>query len=250
MRCDGWPHGDKWMVERGIIRNHPICVRPTTSRITSYPDKLRKEEYIKKIILHLCADLGSDSRYYQLDSDYDVILVGEKIGVENYQPPENVHGIIANPVCTEFSTAKGFHKENNIEKGMFLVRHCQRIIDEASPVWWVIKNPANGRLQDVIGKPKAIYQPWQYGSPWTKKTALWGNFSMPEPIYKKWEDCQKNENLYVRPGRGKPALAFLHKSAVDLIPEMQWAKDRIKCDADIRSMCSDGFAKAFYLANK
>ncbi len=113
-----------------------------------------------------------------------------------------------------------------------------------------MENPANGRLQEVIGKPKAVYQPWQYGSPWTKKTALWGNFTMPEPLYTKWEDCPKNPALYVRPGRSKPALAFLHKSAVDLIPEMQWAKEKIKTDADIRSMCSDGFAKAFYLANK
>lgn len=67
-------------------------VRPTTSRIPAYghyPDKLRKEECIKTI-LHLCADLGSDSKYYQLDQEYNVIMVGEKIGVENYTPPENV----------------------------------------------------------------------------------------------------------------------------------------------------------------
>ncbi len=203
----------------------------------------------KKIILHLCADLGSDSRFYQLDDDYEVILIGEKIGVENYTPPENVFGIIANPVCTEFSTANGFHKENDLEKGMFLVRHCQRIIAAANPVFWVIENPANGRLKEVIGKPKAIYQPWQYGSPWTKKTALWGNFNMPKPLYEKWEDVPKNEKLYVRPNRPKPALAFLHKSAVDLIPEFEWAKEHIKCDADIRSMCSQGFAEEFYKAN-
>lgn len=53
-----------------------------------------------KIILHLCADIGSDSKYYQLDPAYNVIMVGESIGVENFIPPENVHGIIANPVCT------------------------------------------------------------------------------------------------------------------------------------------------------
>jgi len=199
--------------------------------------------------LHLCADLGSDTKYYQIDPEYEVIMVGELIGVENFTPPKNVHGIIANPVCTEFSTAKGFHKGNDTEKGMFLVRHCQRIIAVAKPKWWVMENPANGKLQDVIGKPKAVYQPWQYGSPWTKKTALWGNFIMPEPIYKNWNDCPKLD-LYIKPGRSKPGLDCLHKSAVDLIPEMQWAKDRIKCDADIRSMCSDGFAKAFYLANK
>ena len=112
---------------------------------------------MKKVILHLCADLGSDSRYYQLSDDYEVIMVGEKIGVENYEPPEHVHGIIANPVCTEFSTAKGFHKDNDIKKGMLLVKHCIRIISDSKPTWWVIENPANGRLKDILGKPQAIY---------------------------------------------------------------------------------------------
>ena len=203
----------------------------------------------KKIILHLCADLGSDSRFYQLDDNYEVILIGQKIGVENYNPPNNVHGIIANPVCTEFSTANGFHKTRDYEKGMEMVNHCLRIIEKAKPKWWVIENPANGKLKDFIGNPKMTYQPWRYGSPWTKKTALWGDFNIPEPIYNKWEDVPKLEKLYVRPGRPKPALAFLHKSAVDLIPEFEWAKEHIKCDADIRSMCSQGFAKAFYELN-
>ena len=54
-----------------------------------------------KIILHLCADIGSDSRPYKL-AGYDVRLIGAEIGVENYNPPANVHGIIANPVCTNF----------------------------------------------------------------------------------------------------------------------------------------------------
>jgi len=204
---------------------------------------------MKKIILHLCADIGSDSRPYQLDDNYEVIMIGEKIGVENYNPPANVHGIIANPVCTEFSTAKGFHKPNDTEKGMFLVRHCQRIIQACNPAWWVIENPFNGKLKDEIGKPNAVYQPWQYGSPWTKKTALWGKFTMPQPIYTKWEDVPKNENIYQRPGRGKPALAFLHKSAVNFIPEFYWAKDKIHCDADFRSLCSQGFAVAFKEVN-
>lgn len=202
-----------------------------------------------KTILHLCADLGSDSRYYQLDDNYEVILVGEKIGVENFTPPENVHGIIANPVCTEFSTANGFHKDNDYQKGMILVNHCLRIIEQAKPKWWVIENPANGKLKDFLGKPKMIYQPWEFGSPWTKKTALWGEFNQPKKLYTKWDDVPKIPELYVRPGRPKPALAFLHKSAVDLIPEFQFAKEHIKTDADIRSMCSQGFAHQFYLSN-
>jgi len=82
------------------------------------------------------------------------------------------------------------------------------------------------------------------------KTALWGNFEIPKPLFKKWEDVPKNENLYIRPTRQKPGLVYLHKSAVDLIPEMQWAKDKIKTDADIRSMCSAGFASAFFQNNR
>ncbi len=204
----------------------------------------------RKVILHLCADLGSDSLFYQLSDEYEVIMIGEEIGVENYHPPKNVHGIIANPVCTEFSTAKCFTHVGDIEKGMFLVNHCLRIIKEAQPKWWVIENPFNGRLKEILGKPKYVYQPWEYGSPWTKKTALWGEFKNPQPIYKNWEDVPKNEKLYIRPGRLKPGLVYFHKSAVDLIPEMQWAKDKIKCDADIRSMCSRGFAQEFFQNNR
>lgn len=204
---------------------------------------------MKKLILHLCADLGSDSLFYQNDPNYEVIMVGEKIGVENYTPPKNVYGVIANPVCTEFSTAGGFDKVGDLQKGMFLVNHCQRIIKEAQPYFSVIENPFNGRLKDFLGNPPHVYQPWQFGSPWTKKTALWGNFKMPKPLYDKWEDVPKLP-LYIRPGRSKPGLVYFHKSAVDLIPEMQWAKEHIKTDADIRSMCSQGFAREFYLANQ
>lgn len=205
---------------------------------------------MKKIILHLCADLGSDSIYYQNDDSYEVIMVGEKIGVENYYPPKNVYGIIANPVCTEFSTAGGFDKTGDLEKGMFLVNHCLRIMQEAKHSWCVMENPFNGRLKEKIGQPDYVYQPWEFGSPWTKKTALWGNFKHPKKIYTKWEDVPKNDKLYIRPGRQKPGLVYFHKSAIELIPEMQWARDKIKCDADIRSMCSQGFAREFYLANQ
>ena len=177
-------------------------------------------------------------------------MIGEKIGVENYNPPADVWGIIANPVCTEFQTINGHGKINDTQKGLFLVGHCLRIINSANPKWWVLENPARGELRKYIGEPVAKYQPWEYGSPWTKQTALWGNFQMPKRTYSNWRDVPKNDALYIRPGRGKPNLAFMHKSAANIISEMQWAKDKIKTDADLRSMCSDGFAKAFYEANK
>lgn len=224
---------------------------------TEYEYAMKKYLIDKDVILHLCADIGSDSLFYQIDSRYHVIKVGIDIGVENYNIPEwmIVKGIIANPVCTELSTARGFDVETDLEKGMFLVNHCLRIIDAAykkhNLKWHSLENPANGKLKDLIGKPNYTYQPWEYGSPWTKKTALWtgGTFTMPKPIYKKWEDVPKIPELYIRPGRTKPGLVYFHKSAVNLIYEMDWAKEYIKTDADIRSMCSQGFAEMFYKEN-
>lgn len=205
---------------------------------------------MKKIILHLCADIGSDSRYYQLHEDYEVVLIGKDIGVENYTPPKNVYGVIANPVCTEFSTASGFDKVCDFEKGMFLVNHCLRIIKECNPKFWVLENPANGKLKEKIGKPICVYQPWEYGSPWTKKTALWGNFNVPRKKYNKWDEVEKIDNLYIRPSRKKPSLAYLHKNDKYKIKEWQWAWDKINCDMSLRSMCSDGFAISFFRWNR
>jgi len=200
-----------------------------------------------KTILHLCADIGSDSKPYS-DSGYDVRMIGRSIGVENYHPPENVYGVIANPVCTEFSVVKGFHKKGNYEKGMFLVNECLRIIKECKPTFWTIENPATGKLKDFLGEPMITYEPWMFGSPWTKKTALWGKFNKPAAIYQKWADVPKNLNLYVRPGRSKPGMAFLHKNAQKYIPEFECFM--VYDDMSFRSLCSQGFANAFFNVNR
>jgi hypothetical protein len=233
----------------------PMIIGKRSAPESKNPVRLKHDQnnrtlgYQVKLILHLCADLGSDSRYYQLDPNYRVILIGKDVGVENYHPTDPVHGIIANPVCTEFQTINGYRKVNDTEKGMFLVNHCIGIIKEANPEWWVMENPARGELRKFIGEPKHTYQPWQYGSPWTKHTALWGDFNMPEPTYHSWHDVPKIPELYTRPGRCKPNLAFLHKSAARFITEFDFSLHRIHTDADLRSMCSQGFAKAFKEAN-
>lgn len=214
-----------------------------------------------KTILHLCADIGSDSKPYK-DAGYNVILVGSKIGVENYEPPENVYGIIANPPCTEFSTARVTGRAGNPQIGFKLVQECSRIIRKANPHFWVMENPAKGVLKSWIGPPKYEYQPWWYGSPWTKRTALWGRFNVPEAIYHKWEDVPKINELYIRPGRGKPSLAFMHaKAHMKFIAEfqpfyeqIQKEKSRISsgvgADTTFRSLCSQKFAQAFFESNR
>ena len=64
---------------------------------------------MKKVILHLCADIGSDSYPYACDDDYQVILIGERYGVQNVTRQSllrdygtaTIHGIIANPECAD-----------------------------------------------------------------------------------------------------------------------------------------------------
>ena len=53
-----------------------------------------------KIILHLCADIGSDSKPYE-NAGYDVIRIGKEIGVEKFHPP---------PTCTALSQIR--HVQN------------------------------------------------------------------------------------------------------------------------------------------
>ena len=199
-----------------------------------------------KIILHLCADIGSDSQVYK-DNGYDVRLIGKEIGVENYTPPDNVYGIIANPVCTEFSTAN-YNVKRDLEKGFKMVYECLRVINICNPKFYVIENPATGRLKDYLGKPKFVYQPWEFGSPWTKKTALWGRFKTPKKLYTNWDDVPKIDGLYIRPTRPKPSLAFMHKSHKRFIREFD--SFEVNDDASFRSLCSQGFANAFLKANR
>lgn len=214
---------------------------------------------MKKIILHLCADTGSDSYPYSQDPEYEVIRIGSDIGVENYTAPKNVYGVFANPPCTEFSRARTGGKPRLGEDGMRLVKECQRIISECENLkFWVIENPATGALRNYLGKPNYEYQPWWFGSPWTKKTALWGNFNIPERKYYNWEEVPKNDKLWVRKRNrvtendrytGKPEMHTLHKSAYDLIPEFH-TLPRPNSDMEFRSLCSQKFAQAFFEANK
>lgn len=227
------PHGSRW---------HKCLLCPQYGEV--------------RTILHLCADTGSDTWPYRFDPRYEVITVGKDIGVENYHPDRPIWAAVANPVCGEFTPAKhgkqfggGERPPRDLEEGMFLVRECLRIIEEAQPTWYAIENPASGLLRQFLGKPDFAYEPWQFGSPWTKRTGLWGNFTPPTPKYTRFADVPLNPDIYVRPGR-RPSLAWLHKSAFDLIPEFaESGMPHPTTDAELRSLCSQQFAVAFKAAN-
>ena len=193
-----------------------------------------------KTILHLCADIGSDSKPY-LDNEYNVIRIGKEIGVENFSPPEDVYGIIANPPCTEFSFARtNSIKERDLKKGMFLVTECLRIIWECQykiPYktakkttlnFWMLENPF-GFLRRFLGHPALVYQPYEYGDNYKKKTCVWGFFNLPKksPI-----ECTM------------PKFDNLKND------QIHYKGNEILTRQERRSISSPGFCQAFYEANK
>lgn len=193
-----------------------------------------------KIILHLCADIGSDSKPYK-DAGYDVRLVGKDIGVENYTPPENVYGIIANPPCPEFSFARtNSIKKRDLEKGMFLVKHCLRIIWECqynlpyktakktNLKFWMLENPF-GFLRRFLGHPVLVYQPYEFGDNYKKKTCVWGFFNMPK----------KNPIECTMPKFDKLKSHQIHYKGYENLSR-----------TERRSISSPKFVKAFYKANQ
>jgi len=206
-----------------------------------------------KIILDLCGGTGSWSKPYR-EAGYDVRLVTlPDYNVLTYEPPENVYGILAAPPCTEFSPMN-YGKEKrqmflDIDKyknspNIDILNACKKIIEKCNPVFYAIENPC-GLMRKYMGKPQLTFHPYQYGDGWTKKTDIWGKFKIPKPRYT-WETCPKL-NLYTRPGREKPSIAFFHKSAKQLIP--QFKDFEIDTDAALRAVTPPGFARAFFEAN-
>ena len=189
----------------------------------------------EKIILHLCAKEGSDSKPYR-DAGYDVRIIGEEIGVENYTPPLGVYGIIANPPCTMFSVARSNAKTpRDLREGMRLVKECLRIIyecqyrddwngDWSSPLkFWAIENPATGFLRWFLGNPTFQYCQSEYGHYIKKRTALWGYFKIPS----------------------RPLLSLQLPAGFTIGHKGETASH----DMQTRSRCPIDFAKAFYEAN-
>ena len=179
-----------------------------------------------KIILDLCGGTGAWSRPYA-EAGYDVRVVTlPEIDVRLYVPPENVYGILAAPPCTHFSGSgarwwkqKG---EAALLEGLAVMDACVRIIAVSKPLFWALENPV-GRMRRYLGTPALIFDPWEYGDPYTKKTLLWGQFNAPE----------KNP---VEPTEGSKLWRMYGGKS-----------ERTKM---MRSITPPGFAKAFFEANQ
>lgn len=214
---------------------------------------------MKKIILDLCGGTGAWSKYYAQNPeykvynltlpDYNIVRLSELPSEVSYALQEGkVYGILAAPPCTQFSIARNdttAKKARDMEKGMEVVHACLKIIWWAQYKkfrkgdglkFWCLENPASGYLTRFLGKPAMIFEPYEYGDPYTKKTALWGNFKEPK----------KNPVKATRGSMVKYASQFDDLKPVD--SEYQ-KKLGIDTRTIRRSITPEGFTKAFYKAN-
>lgn len=178
------------------------------------------------IILDLCGGTGAWSEPYR-QAGYDVRVVTlPHHDVRYYAPPSKVHGVLAAPPCTEFAVSGARwwkNKDPNLLRyALEVFDACWHIKELVHPAFWAFENPV-GRLKklrySVLGEPRLIFHPCDYGDPHTKKTLLWGTFNLPtkSPVF---------------PVEGSK----------------MWAKYGGGC-SEARSITPPGFAKAFFRAN-
>lgn len=175
----------------------------------------------RRIILDLCGGSGSWSRPYA-EAGYDVRLItlpAHDVRLQEWLPL--VWGILAAPPCTVFASsgARWPRTPEQIRDALSVVDACLRLIHCCRPAWWALENPV-GTLRRYLGPPDLIIQPFHYGDPYTKRTCLWGRFTVPR-------------KTRVPPTTTSP------------IHHMPPGPDR----AAKRAITPSGFARAFFAAN-
>ena len=173
----------------------------------------------------------------------------------DYIPPKDVYGILAAPPCTEFSFAKSNSKyPRDIERGMETVIACLNIIWQVqyklpTPLakrtnlkFWALENPF-GLLRRYLGHPVLIFNPYDFGDGYKKKTCLWGFFNIPK---KKPVDFV-NDYIHTIGSGGKP----LKKFDKLLNKEINYSEETKHISrTERRSITPPGFAKAFFEVNR
>lgn len=176
----------------------------------------------RKTILDLCGGTGSWSEPYA-EAGYNVVIVDLPRDVRLEHARGDVHGILAAPPCTDFAGSgarwwKG-KGQKALTESLSVVDACLRIITVARPKWWALENPV-GRLVHYLGEPRLIFNPCDYGDPYTKKTCIWGDFTPPVLNPVEPTEGSKMHRLPPSPDRWK-----------------------------LRSITPPGFARAFFEAN-
>lgn len=216
---------------------------------------------MKKIILDLCGGTGSWSKPYR-DAGYDVrVITLPDNDIRNERLQQELialspYGILVAPPCTMFSFARtNAKKPRDLKEGMECVRACLNVIWSCMEVqqetakktlplqFWALENPYHGFLRKFLSTPAFTFDPWEFGDPYQKRTALWGHFNEPikKPVQMTNEQKGKaNSTLHTL------GTKFDYLKSKDIHPEHFGVFDR----QTRRSITPQGFAQAFFEANQ
>jgi len=192
-----------------------------------------------RTILDLCGGTGAWSQPYR-EARYRVELVDLNCNGDVrllHKPKFKVYGVLAAPPCTHLAgSGARWWKEKGDEallEALSVVDACLRVVMITKPKFWALENPV-GRLVKFLGKPKMYFDPCDYGDPYTKKTAVWGDFNIPQksPVEVLIQDTPKghhNQDLYLQ----EQGIQLKHGNR-----------------GVLRSITPLGFARAFFKANR
>lgn len=171
------------------------------------------------------------------------------------------YGLLAAPPCTDFavSGAKHFAKkdastercgdndiaDNSVDLHVLLVECILELMNQVEQLtghrfaFWVMENPV-GRIErlcpSIVPFRKILFNPCDFGDPYTKKTILWGEFNSNlqrtpvDPVYVEYTKKDGSKTKFA-PQFGRTG----------------GKSDKTKA---IRSATPPGFARAFFNANR
>ena len=144
------------------------------------------------LILDLCGGTGAWSDPYRA-AGYRVDIIDPRHDGRDVRLLQRVRagvwGILAAPPCTKFAVSGNGTRakekragtyDAGIQDALSIVDACIRIAWVQAPKWWALENPV-GTLGRYLGPPRLMFDPSDYGDPYTKKTLLWGTFT-PTPM--------------------------------------------------------------------
>jgi len=243
---------------------------------------------MKKIILDLCGGTGAWSAPYR-EAGYDVMVITlpdynilntefredgiffpTPLKLQRHIHYQEIYGIIAAPPCTMFSFARTNAKtRRNLREGMEIINACLNLIHEAQyrivsdqqkypPLkFWALENPYYAMTRWFLGKPAFIFDPWEFGHNYKKKTALWGHFNEPVKTVKVVTDVMSEEDLAKSKtnSRKLPKFDMLTMKEIKAMKNMAGSNNQLdywknaKTRQAMRAITPRGFAEAFYRAN-
>ncbi len=205
---------------------------------------MRHSDRKRNVIISLFDHSGAWSAPYKR-AGFEVIRVDIKNGIDimtwDYRKIKKgtVFGILKAPPCTHFTVSGAQYwpekdKSGKTAEAVGFVRKGLEIVAYHQPVFWVLENPV-GRIDKVVpelaDKRLMIFQPYEYGDGYSKKTILYGCFN---PFLK------KREVEYIKPDGDHHSLDLYLG-----ISHMAYGDRKA-----LRSITPKGFARAFFQANK